>query len=81
MSYNPNKKLNIEIEMNDMEGLHGFTIWHIVNGIRKRTMSRNADGKDFDWMDAKQEKDFVENRKYKFQITAAQASEYFEYIY
>lgn len=80
MAYNPDKKLNVEIECNDLSNCNGYTVWHVINGERKRTMSRRADGKDFDWMNDKQMKDF-ENGKYKFQLTASQASEYFEYIY
>jgi len=78
--FNPNKNLQIEIHANDLTNCNGYTVWHIINGERKRTMSRRADGKDFDWMTDKQNKDF-ENGKYKFSITASQASEYFQYIY
>jgi len=79
-TYNPNKKLQIQIDSNDMSGCNGHTVWHVINGERKRTMSRNADGKDFDWMSDKQNADF-EKGKYQFSISAADASQYFEYIY
>lgn len=78
--YNPNKKLHIEIHANDLSGCNGHTVWHTINGERKRTMSRNADGKDFDFMTDAEMKAF-ENGKYKFTITAANASQYFQYIY
>lgn len=80
MAYNQNKRLSIEIECNDMSNSNGHTVWRTINGERKHTMSRNADGKDFDWMT---DKDFerFEKGKYKFSITAKDASEYFEYIY
>jgi len=78
--YNANKKLQIEIESNDMSCSNGHTVWRVINGERKHTMSRNADGKDFDWMTDKQSEQF-DNGKYKFSITARDASEYFEYIY
>jgi hypothetical protein len=79
-AYNQNKRLSIEIEANDLSGSNGHTVWHVVNGVRKRTMSRRADGKDFDWMTNKQMTDF-EKGKYQFKISAADASQYFEYIY
>lgn len=79
-TYNPNKKISIEIEANDLSGCNGHTVWRTIAGKRKHTMSRNADGKDFDWMTEKQMKDF-ENGKYKFTISAQDASEYFDYIY
>lgn len=78
--WNPNKKLHIEIHCNDLSNTNGYTIWHIVNGERKRTMSRNADGKDFDFMTDKELEQF-EKGKYKFTILAKDASQYFEYIY
>jgi N-acetylmuramoyl-L-alanine amidase len=80
-TFNPNKKLQIEIHCNDMSNTNGYTVWHVVNGERKRTMSRRADGKDFDWMNDKELEDFTERGKYKFSITASQASQYFQYIY
>lgn len=80
MAFNPNKNLSIEIESNDISNSKGYTIWHVINGQRKRTMSRNADGKDFDFMTDKQ-MELFNNGSYKFKITAAMASEFFEYIY
>jgi hypothetical protein len=79
-TFNPNKKISIEIHSNDMSGCNGYTVWAMKDEIRDKAMSRRADGKDFDWMDDKQIKEF-ENGKYKFTITASQASEYFSYIY
>jgi hypothetical protein len=79
-NYNPNKKIHIEIHSNDLSGCNGYTIWRVVNGQRKNTLSRNADGKDFDFMTDKEMEQF-ENGKYKFTITANQASEFFQYIY
>ena len=79
-TYNPNKQLTIEIVQNDLSNCNGYTVWRLVNGEAKHTLSRNADGKDFDWMTEKQMKDF-ENGKYQFKISAADASEFFEYIY
>mgnify|MGYP000594283274 CR=1 FL=1 len=79
-TWNLNRQLTIEIHCNDLSNANGYTVWHVVNGARKRTLSRRADGKDFDWMTEKQMKDF-ENGKYQFKISAADASEFFEYIY
>ena len=79
-AFNPKKQLSIEIHCNDLSGCNGHTVWHIVNGERKRTMSRNADGQDFDRMTDRQVQDF-ENGKYKFKISASDASEFFQYIY
>lgn len=81
MTFNPKKNLHIEIHSNGLCGMYGYTVWHCVNGERKAAMSRNADGKDFDWMSDKQMDDFMEKGKYKFTISASDASEYFEYIY
>lgn len=78
--WNPNKRLHIEIESNDTIQLIGYTIWRVINGHRKNTLSRNADAKDFDWMTDKQMKDF-ESGKFKFTILAKDASEYFSYYY
>ena len=80
MPYNPNKILQVELELNCPSMQHGYTVWHIINGERKRTMSRKADGKDFDWMTDKQLSQF-DAGKYRFPITASDASQYFEYIY
>jgi len=80
MTYNPNKRLSIEIHSNDGSGANGYTVWRVINGERKDTLSRRADGKDFDWMTDKEMKDF-ENGKYQFKISASDASEYFQYIY
>jgi len=80
-NYNPKKMLTIEIEGNDLSGCDGHTVWHVVNGERKRTMSRKADGKDFDWMTDKEMNDFTDKGRFKFRISAADASQYFEYIY
>lgn len=80
MIYNPNKKIHIEIHSNDLSGCNGHTVWRVISGERKHTLSRNADGKDFDWMTDEQNEQF-QNGKYKFTITAQQASEYFQYIY
>jgi len=79
-TYNPNKQLTIEIVQNDLSNCNGYTVWRLVNGEAKDTLSRRADGKDFDWMTEKQMKDF-ENGKYHFKISAKDASEFFEYIY
>ena len=78
--YNPNKQLSIEIHQNDLSNCNGYTVWRLISGERKHTLSRKADGKDFDWMTDKQIKDF-EAGKYQFKISAADASEYFQYIY
>lgn len=79
-TYNPKKQLTIEIVSNDLSGCNGYTVWRLVNGEAKDTLSRRADGKDFDWMTEKQYKDF-EAGKYTFKISAEDASEFFEYIY
>lgn len=79
-AYNPKKQLTIEIDSNDMSNTNGYTVWRVINGERRHTLSRRADGKDFDWMTDKQMKDF-ENGKYQFKISAADASQYFQYIY
>ena len=79
-NYNPNKQLTIEIVSNDLSGCNGYTVWRLVNGEAKDTLSRRADGKDFDWMTDKQMKDF-EAGKYIFKISASDASEFFQYIY
>lgn len=79
--YNPNKKLHIEIEVNSFSSMDGYTVWHIINGVRKRTMSRKADGKDFDWMTNKEFEKFSAGRQCNFTITAKDASEYFNYTY
>lgn len=81
MAFNSNKMLTVHIEANDLSGCNGHTVWHVINGERKRTMSRNADGKDFDWMTDKQMADFTDKGRYEFKISASNASEYFEYIY
>lgn len=80
MTYNPAKNLQIEIHANDLSNTNGYTIWRVINGERKHTLSRNADGKDFDWMTDKQ-MNLFNNGHHKFTITARMASEYFEYIY
>lgn len=79
-TWNPKKQLTIEIVCNDLSGCNGYTVWRIVNGEAKDTLSRRADDKDFDWMTEKQMKDF-ENGKSLFKISAEDASEFFEYIY
>lgn len=79
-TFNPDKQLTIEIWQNDLSNTNGYTVWRMVNGERKDTLSRRADGKDFDWMTDQQMKDF-EAGKYKFKISASDASEYFQYIY
>jgi hypothetical protein len=79
-NWNPKKQLTIEIVSNDLSNCNGYTVWRIVNGEAKDTLSRRADGKDFDWMTEKQMQDF-ENGKYRFKISAEDASEFFEYIY
>jgi len=78
--FNGNKKLSIEIHSNDPANVYGYTIWRMKDGQRKDAMSRNADGKDFDWMTEKQMADF-ENGKYKFTISANDATSYFNYLY
>jgi hypothetical protein len=78
--YNPKKKLHIEIECNDLSDCRGYTIWHVVNGERKRTLSRAADAADFDWMTDIEMSEFCAGR-YKFTISAADASQYYQYIY
>lgn len=80
MTYNPNKILHIEIHSNDLSGCNGHTVWRVVNGKRTNTLSRKADGKDFDWMTDDEMKQF-ENGKYKFTISAKDASNHFQYIY
>lgn len=80
MTYNPNKQLLIEINSNDGSGANGYTVWRVVNGQRTNTLSRKADGKDFDWMTDKQTEQF-EKGHYLFKISAQDASEYFQYIY
>jgi len=80
MAYNPNKKLHIEIDCNDMSNTNGYTVWRVIAGERKHTLSRRADGKDFDWMTDKEMEQF-EKGKYKFTISATDASQYFQYIY
>lgn len=80
MSFNPNKKLSIEIHSNDMANVYGYTIWHVVGGERKAAISRKADGKDFDWMSEKQQNEF-EKGKYTFKISAQDALDYFSYLY
>ena len=79
--FNPKKMLSIEIHANDMGGVYGHTVWRMVGKERKNTMSRNADGKDFDWMSDKELNDFTEKGRYKFKISASDAAEYFGYIY
>ena len=79
-TYNPKKQLTIEIHNNDLSGCNGYTVWRLVNGEKKDALSRQADGKDFDWMTEKQNKDF-EAGKYIFKISASDASEFFQYIY
>lgn len=79
--YNPNKKIRIEIHQNDMSGTNGYTVYRIVKGKRTDTLSRNADGEDFDFMTDKELNDFFENGKYKFIISASDAIKYFNYLY
>jgi len=79
-TYNPNKRLAIEIHSNEGSGCNGYTVWRSINGVLKHTMSRNADNSDFDWMSDKENKQF-ESGRYKFSISAEQASEYFDYVY
>lgn len=78
-TWNPNRKLKVEIESNDLSNMYGYTIWHIINKDKKRAISRNSDGKDFDWM-SEYDMQKLQSGKYKFSITAAQASEYYDYI-
>ncbi len=80
MTYNPQKRLSIEIHSNDLSGANGYTVWRVINGERKNTLSRRADGADFDWMTDKEQKEFEAGR-YKFSISASDASTYFQYIY
>ena len=80
-TFNPRKMLSIEIESNSPCMSKGYTVWHIVNGERKRTMSRNADGKDFDFMNDKEIDLFAEGKKSKFKISATDAANYFNYLY
>lgn len=79
-TFNPKKNIHIEIQANDLSNTNGHTVWHVIGGERKRAISRNADGKDFDWMTDKQLKDF-ERGVYKFSVTAQDVSDYFNYIY
>ena len=80
MAYNPHKKIKIEIHSNDMSNCNGYTVYRVIDGECKDAMSRKADAADFDWMTDKQISQF-ENGKYKFTITAQDASQYFQYIY
>lgn len=80
MAYNPNKMLTVEIHLNDMANVSGYTIWHVVAGERKAAISRNADGKDFDWMTETETKQF-EGGKCTFRISADNAMNFFNYIY
>lgn len=80
MTYNPDKMLHIEIDCNDMSSTNGYTVWHVVGGVRKRTISRRADGSDFDWMTDKEAEAFEKGR-YKFKISAKDAFQHFNYIY
>jgi len=79
-AYNPNKQLAIQIESNDMSNSNGYTVWRLINGERKHTLSRRADGKDFDWMTDRQMNDF-EKGKFTFKISASDAANYFDYSY
>ena len=79
-AYNPNKQLAIQIESNDMSNSNGYTVWRLINGERKHTLSRRADGKDFDWMTDRQMNDF-EKGKFAFKISASDAANYFDYSY
>lgn len=79
-SFNGNKKIKIEIHSNDNSGANGYTVWRIINGQRKDAISRRADGKDFDWMTDRQTADF-EKGKFQFTLSAADASQYFNYLY
>lgn len=79
-TFNPDKNIPIEIHSNDMSNTRGYTIWRTKNAKRINTLSRNADGKDFDWMTEKQMKDF-ENGKINFNISASDAATYFNYLY
>jgi hypothetical protein len=81
MTYNPKKRLAIEIEANDNSACNGYTIWRTISGIRKHAMSRKADGKDFDWMTSKEFEKFSCGRQWAFSISAKDASEYFDYVY
>lgn len=36
INYNPNKRLIIEIESNDMSNSNGFTVWRVIAGERKQ---------------------------------------------
>lgn len=78
-TYNPKKMISIEVHQNSPSGVYGYTIWRIVNKERTHAISRNADGKDFDWMDEKQMKDF-ENGAYRFKISAQDAANYLGYL-
>lgn len=79
-SFDPNKKLQVEIHLNCPSMTKGYTIWHVVGKDRKVALSRNADGKDFDWMSNKQMAQFVAGT-YKFKMTAQAAIDLFNYIY
>ena len=78
-TFNPNKMLPIEIYSNDPANVYGYTIWHI-HSPNNRAISRNADGKDFDWMTEKETKAF-EGGQFKFKISARDAMDYFQYSY
>lgn len=78
-TFNPDKKIKIEIHLNCPSMTRGYTIWHMDGEIKKRAISRNADGKDFDWMTDRQIKDF-DSGKYKFTLTARHAIDYFQYL-
>lgn len=80
MTFNPNKKLKIEIYANDMGNVYGYTIWHIVGKERKAAISRQADAEDFDFMTDKQMTAFNKGC-YKFTMTAQMAADIFSYYY
>lgn len=79
-SFNPLKELQVEIHLNCPSMTKGYTIWHVVGNERKAAISRNADGKDFDWMTDKQMNQF-NNGTYKFKMTARMAIDMFQYMY
>jgi len=78
-TFNPQKKLKIEIHNYDMSRVMGPTVWHILNKYKTSCMKRNCSESDFDWMDEKQMKDY-ENGQYKFTISAQDAANFFNYL-
>lgn len=80
MPFNPDKQLTVEIYSNCPSNSMGYTIWHIKGKDKKVTISRNADGKDLDWLSEKEMKRF-EAGEFKFKMPAQYALDTFSYMY